>query len=155
MKIYIYAISKESFVYYEKAFIEFEKRLQHYCKFDVILINPKTNNSLSINETKKAETTFLLKQLPPKDAFYFFLDENGERYSTVAFTNFIQRKMQSGIKNICFCIGGRFGWDAEQITTFNKIRISDFVLPHQLARLILTEQLYRVFTIINHENYHH
>ena len=155
MKIYIYAISKDTFVFYEKAFAEFEKRLQHYCKMEFVLLNPKTNNSLSVEETKKQETNFLLQKLPPKDAFYFFLDENGERFTTMAFTNFIQRKLQSGVKNLCFCIGGRYGWDAEQISAFNKIRISDFVLPHQLARLILTEQLYRVFTIINHENYHH
>ena len=155
MKIFIYAVSKESFTYYEKAFTEFENRIQHYCKLECVLLNPKTNNSLSVEEIKKLETTFLLRQLPSKDAFFFFLDENGERFTTMSFTNFVQRQMQSGVKNLCFCIGGRYGWDAEQIKDYNKIRLSDFVLPHQLARLVLTEQLYRVFTIIQHENYHH
>ena len=155
MKIYIYAISKDTFAYYENAIKEFEKRLQHYCKFECVLINPKTNNSLSVEETKKQETAFLLNKLPKKDSFYFFLDENGERFTTMGFTNFLQRKLQSGVKNLTFCIGGRYGWDAQQISDFNKIRLSDFVLPHQLARLVLTEQLYRVFSIINHENYHH
>jgi 23S rRNA (pseudouridine1915-N3)-methyltransferase len=155
MKIIIYAISKETFDYYEKAIAEFEKRINHYCKFECVLIQPKTNNALSVEETKKIETTFLLKKISTKDSFLFFLDEKGEQFTTMSFTNFIQRKMQSGIKNLCFCIGGRYGWDAEQIKDFNKIRLSDFVLPHQLARLVLTEQLYRVFTIIQHENYHH
>ncbi len=155
MKILIYAISKETFDYYEKAINEFEKRIKHYCKFECVLIQPKTNNALSVDETKRIETTFLLKKIPLKESFLFFLDENGEQFTTMGFTNFIQRKLQSGTKNLCFCIGGRYGWDAEQIKDYNKIRLSDFVLPHQLARLVLTEQLYRVFTIIQHENYHH
>jgi 23S rRNA (pseudouridine1915-N3)-methyltransferase len=155
MKIQIYAISKETFAYYEPALNEFEKRIQAFCNFECVLVQQKNINSLSVDETKKQETKLLLGKLPVKDAFYFFLDENGERFTTMAFTNLLQRKMQSGIKNICFCIGGRYGWDAEQIKQFNKIRLSDLVLPHQLARLVLTEQVYRAFTIINHQNYHH
>ncbi len=156
MKIELWAIGKTSFPYLEEGFSIYQKRLGRYLKFTwTVFSDVKNAKNLSEQELKKKEGQLFLDKIRPQDAL-ILLDENGKQYSSVDFSNFLQRQLLSPQKRLIFIIGGAYGFsdDVYQRANF-KISLSKMTFSHQMVRLIFVEQLYRAMTILNNEPYHH
>lgn len=135
---------------------EYTKRIGHYTNFEVITIpDIKNIKNLSIEQYRQKEAEQQKKYLTKSD-FIILLDENGKEYSSEKFAQFLEHKIQIGIKNLVFVIGGAFGFTDEiRKMAEQSVSLSKMTFPHQLVRLIFLEQLYRAFTIIRKEKYHH
>jgi 23S rRNA (pseudouridine1915-N3)-methyltransferase len=156
MKILLYSVGKphESFV---KEGIElFTKRINKYYPTDwKIIPMPKNAGVLEPNILKIKEGEAILEQIA-KDDFLVLLDERGKTLSSEDFSNFIELRAGESLKNIIFLIGGAYGVSDEVMKRANfKWSLSNLVFPHQLVRLILSEQLYRACSIARNEKYHH
>ncbi|MGB3143004.1 MAG: 23S rRNA (pseudouridine(1915)-N(3))-methyltransferase RlmH [Maribacter sp.] len=156
MTIKLLAIGKTDSSELQKLIEVYQKRLQHYISFEIDLIPDlrKTKN-LSEEQQKTKEGELILKKLAPTDVLILF-DEKGKNYSSVEFANYLQKKMNSGIKQLVFLIGGPYGFSDEvyQKAT-GKISLSKMTFSHQMVRLFITEQIYRGYTILKNEPYHH
>jgi len=133
----------------------FAKRLKHYCKFETQLIElPTKLKSSDIDIIKKNEGELLMKKISTTD-FLVLLDENGKEFHSKDFAAFIQ-KQSLHQASLTFVIGGAYGFSKDIYERANaKISLSKMTFSHQLIRLIFAEQLYRAFTIIKGEPYHH
>ena len=133
-----------------------KKRLKHYNKFEEIIIpEVKQAGKLTVNELKKKEGQMILRQLKNIDHI-ILLDDKGKSFSSVEFANFLQQKMSSSLKSLVFVIGGAFGFSDEVFHRANsKLSLSKMTFSHQMVRLIFKEQLYRGFSILKGEKYHH
>lgn len=131
-------------------------RLKHYVRFEMVVIpDIKKTKNLSENQQKEKEGEVLLKQLQPADFFVLF-DEKGKQFTSVGFADLLQKHMNSGLKNLVFAIGGPYGFSAAVQKRANaKISLSKMTFSHQMVRLFVVEQLYRGFTILRNEPYHH
>jgi 23S rRNA (pseudouridine1915-N3)-methyltransferase len=156
MKISIYAIANSKPHFADSGIIEYAKRLNHYCNFEIKLFeNKNTKQTNDLNEHKLLETNLLLSKLPTKDFTLVVLDERGIAFNSIAFSQKIEQWQLLGTKHLIFAIGGSYGFDLAFIKSNYSIKLSDMVIPHHLVRLFLAEQLYRSFTILKNENYHH
>lgn len=155
IKITLIQMGKNHFKFVEEGFAEFNKRLTHYCKFECKTFElPTKLKSKDAEATKKAEAEIILKQIKPTD-FIILLDENGKTYNSVQFAKQLE-KLSTQYSHVIFIIGGAFGFDESVYKRANhQLSISAFTFSHQLIRLIFIEQLYRAFTIIKGEPYHH
>ncbi|MFZ4796510.1 MAG: 23S rRNA (pseudouridine(1915)-N(3))-methyltransferase RlmH [Bacteroidia bacterium] len=155
VKITLIQLGKTHFKFVEEGFSEFSKRLSHYCKFETKTFElPTRLKSKDENQTKKAEAEIILKQIKPTD-FVILLDENGKIFQSIQFAKYIEN-LSIQQSSLVFVIGGAFGFDELIYQRGNaKISLSAFTFSHQLIRLIFIEQLYRCFTIIKGEPYHH
>lgn len=156
MKITLLAIGKTDDKNLQNLIQDYAKRLSHYVNFNFEII-PDIKNAKNLSEAqqKNAEGEEILKYIELSDTLVL-LDENGEHYTSVAFSNFLQKKMNSGLKNLVFVIGGPYGFsDALYETAQNKMALSSMTFSHQMIRLFFIEQLYRGFTILKNEPYHH
>jgi len=129
-------------------------KLKHYIKFDLIIIKDhKKKLPESIQIKKEGEKILSILK---KNEFIILLDENGEHKSSVAFSKFIQKKLNSGIKTITFIIGGPYGFSSEIKSISNyELSLSKMTFSHEMIRMFFTEQLYRAFSILKNEPYHH
>jgi len=156
MKIKIIALGKRNDPFLKEEVNLYLERLQHYIPTELAVLEPKVNQHLSIAQIKQEETKFFLQNLPDHSHQLLLLDERGKGKSSLEFVNYIENLQQTATKLLVIGIGGSYGWDFNSfIQKPSLLKISDFVLPHQLVRLILVEQLYRACTIIKNENYHH
>ena len=132
------------------------KRLQFYNKFEFELIpDIKNSKNLDENQQKIKEGELILNKLLPSD-FVVLLDENGKQYSSEGFSEYIQKRLNSGLKQLIFIVGGPYGFsDAVYDRADSKVSLSKMTFSHQMVRLFFTEQLYRAFTILKNEPYHH
>lgn len=132
------------------------KRLNHYNRFEVeILPDLKNTKSLSIEQQKQKEGKLILEKLNTSD-FLVLLDENGKQYSSEAFSEYIQKRLNSGMKQLIFVVGGPYGFSEEVYARAQgKLSLSKMTFSHQMVRLFFVEQLYRAFTILKNEPYHH
>lgn len=132
------------------------KRLQFYNKFEVEMIpDLKKVKNLDENQQKQKEGELILNKVTASD-FVVLLDENGKQLSSVGFSEFIQKRFNSGLKQVIFVIGGPYGFSEDVYTRADtKISLSKMTFSHQMIRLFFTEQLYRAFTILKNEPYHH
>ena len=135
---------------------EYTKRLRFYIKFDLEVIpDIKNVKILSESEQKTKEGQLILEKLTPTDQL-ILLDENGKEFNSVGFSDFLQKKMNSGIKTLVFVIGGPYGFSEEVYKKAQgKVALSQMTFSHQMVRLFVIEQIYRGFTILNNEPYHH
>jgi 23S rRNA (pseudouridine1915-N3)-methyltransferase len=135
---------------------EYQNRLKHYIKFDFeILPDIKNSKNLSETQQKEKEGEAILKKINSTDALILF-DENGKQYSSVNFADFLQKKMNAGTKQLVFVIGGPYGFSAAVYQKAEgKISLSKMTFSHQMIRLFIIEQMYRAFTILKNEPYHH
>lgn len=132
------------------------KRLGFYIKFSLEII-PDIKNSKKLSETqqKQKEGELILGKLNNTDIL-ILLDENGKQYDSVSFSSYLQKHMNSGIKQLVFVIGGPYGFSDDVYKKANgKISLSKMTFSHQMIRLFFVEQLYRGFTILKNEPYHH
>ena len=156
MKIQLWSIGKDNDPYIRDGIAVFQKRLQHYVDFDLKLIpTVKQAASLSIPELKKQEGKMILDMLQPQD-YLVALDEYGKMQTTLQLADFLQQRANAGTRQLILLIGGAFGLDASVLQRAQgKLSLSQLTFPHQLVRLIVTEQLYRAYSVLNNEKYHH
>ncbi len=156
MKIKLLCVGKTNFTFLKEGEQEYMNRLMHYCNFERLdLADVKTGASLSHNELKNKEGQLILSKVNPTD-FLILLDEKGKSFSSMDFSSFIEKKAMYGKTTIIFVIGGAFGFSPEVYDRANElVSLSKMTFSHQLIRLIFLEQLYRSFTILKGEKYHH
>jgi len=156
MKITFLCIGKTSKKFLELGEDEYLSRLKHYTKIDRIEIpDLKNAKKLTKDQIKKEEGNLFLSKLPLGDEL-ILLDERGTQFSSVKFADFIDKKNISGIKGVTFLVGGAYGFSDEIYERANgKLSLSNMTFSHQMIRMIFFEQLYRAFTIIKGEPYHH
>ena len=156
MTIKLLAIGKTDSSQLQELIEVYQKRLQHYINFEIELIpDLKKTKNLSEDQQKDKEGELILKRLAPTDVLILF-DEKGKQYTSVEFSTFLQKKMNSGIKQLVFLIGGPYGFSNEiYAKASGKISLSKMTFSHQMVRLFFIEQLYRAFTILRNEPYHH
>jgi len=135
---------------------DYQRRLKHYINFESLTI-PELKNSKNISEKeqKEKEGELIIKQLEAGDEV-ILLDEKGKQFTSVAFSEFIAKKIMSSNKRMVFVVGGPYGFSENVYDRANcLISLSAMTFSHQMIRLIFVEQLYRAFTILKGEPYHH
>ena len=133
---------------------QYTNKLNHYIKFDLIIIKDQKKKLPESIQIKKEGQQIL--SILKKNEFIILLDENGEHKSSVEFSKFIQKKLNSGIKTVTFIIGGPYGFSSEIKSMSNyQLSLSKMTFSHEMIRLFFTEQLYRAFSILKNEPYHH
>jgi len=134
----------------------YEKRLSYYINFDLQLLpDIKNSKSLSEEQQKIKEGELILSYVEPSHHL-ILLDERGKEYTSIAFADELQKKMNTGIKQLTFVIGGPYGFSQAVYQRSNsKLSLSKLTFSHQMIRLFFVEQLYRAFTILRNEPYHH
>lgn len=156
MNIKLIAIGKTDHKQLLQLIEEYQKRLSFYIKFEFeIIADIKNSKNLSELQQKEKEGELILAKLNTSDHL-ILLDENGKNYTSLSFSDEIQRKMNAGIKTLVFVIGGPYGFsEAVYHKATQKISLSTMTFSHQMVRLFFIEQLYRAFTILKNEPYHH
>ncbi len=134
----------------------YKDRLQFYNKFEIDIIpDLKKTKNLDENQQKEKEGELILSKVQNSD-YLVLLDENGKEFSSEKFSAYIQKRLNSGLKQLIFVIGGPYGFsEAVYQRTDAKVALSQMTFSHQMVRLFFTEQLYRAFTILRNEPYHH
>ena len=156
MKILLLVIGKTDEDYLITGIKKYVGRIGHYASFEMKEIpDIRNRKSLSEDQQKKAESFLLLSQLQPGDQVVL-LDEKGKTYSSVGFSAQLEKLMASGAKRLVFVIGGPYGFAQEIYDKANDLlSLSPMTFSHQMVRLVFVEQLYRAFTILKGERYHH
>ena len=156
MKIKLIAIGKTDDKNLIKLIETYQSRLKHYIKFDLHIIpDIKNVKNMSEKQQKEKEGELILKQLQPTDQL-ILLDEKGKEFRSIEFSKYLQKKMNSGIKQLVFVIGGPYGFSSEVYNkSQGKVSFSKMTFSHQMIRLFVVEQLYRAFTILKNEPFHH
>lgn len=156
MKIQLWSIGKEHEAYVKMGIEDFTKRVSRYYPVEWrIIAPPKNAGLLSQPDLKKKEAEIVLEELS-KDDYLVALDERGRQMGSEGLAQFIQLRANESIKNLVFLIGGVYGLDDVVLKRAgHRWSLSQLTLPHQLVRLVLTEQLYRACTILRNEKYHH
>jgi len=156
MTIKLIAIGKTDNKQLQSLIEEYTKRLSFYIKFNLEIIpDIKNVKSLSEAQQKQKEGELILNKLSATDVL-ILLDENGKQYDSVGFSNYLQKHMNSGIKQLIFVIGGPYGFSEDIYNKAKgKVSLSKMTFSHQMVRLFIIEQLYRGFTILKNEPYHH
>jgi 23S rRNA (pseudouridine1915-N3)-methyltransferase len=156
MKITFLVIGKTDEAYLREGIEKYLKRLKHYIAFQYLEI-PDLKNTKHLNETeqKSKEAELIFKQLKSNDQL-ILLDENGEEFSSEGFATYLNKKMLASVQNLVFVVGGPYGFDQSIYQKANgKISLSRMTFSHQMVRLFFVEQVYRAFTILKGEPYHH
>ncbi|MCF8380439.1 MAG: 23S rRNA (pseudouridine(1915)-N(3))-methyltransferase RlmH [Bacteroidales bacterium] len=155
MKINLLFTGKTKIQYIDQGVTDYFARLKHYIPIDIIIVpDLKKVKNLSESEIKKKEGEGILKALPV-NSIIVLLDERGKEYSSVAFSEFINKKLIES-RDLCFVVGGAYGFSEEVYQKASaKISLSKLTFSHQMIRMIIAEQLYRAFTILRNEPYHH
>ena len=142
-----------------KAFSQLEKeyheKVTRYTSSKIEIIKDSAEKNMLVK--KRNETLSILKKVEPNNMI-IICDENGKSFDSRAFSEKISQ-WQVAAQRVVFIIGGAYGIDIENLLPIKsgsiKLRLSDFVMPHELARIVLLEQVYRALTILNGEKYHH
>jgi len=156
MKITLLVIGKTDTAYLTQGIIEYVKRINHYINFEIEVIpDLKKRGNRSIEQQKNLEGELILaKNLSGKELHLF--DENGKMFTSREFAGFLEKKMASGLKELVLVIGGPYGFSTKVYeTAVSKISLSQLTFSHQMVRLMCVEQIYRAFTILKGEPYHH
>ena len=156
MKIALAVIGKTTDKNISDIISNYLKRTNFYIPFEIIYITDvKNTKNLSEEQQKELEGDALLKKLDNSD-YIVLLDEHGKEYTSVEFSRYIEKKMQSVSKRLVFVVGGPYGFAPRIKDKANeKISLSKLTFPHELVRLFFVEQIYRAMTIMNNEPYHH
>ena len=156
MKITLAVVGKTSTGYLKQGVDEYVKRLSHYVTFEIKYIGDAKNTKNITEEQQKASEGKQILSILDKSDFVVLLDEHGKEYTSVEYAAYVQKRVLSGVKNVVFVVGGPYGFSPEVYARANdKISFSKMTFSHEMIRLIFTEQLYRAFTILHHEPYHH
>ncbi|MEN8858137.1 MAG: 23S rRNA (pseudouridine(1915)-N(3))-methyltransferase RlmH [Flavobacteriaceae bacterium] len=156
MKIRLLVIGKTDDKNLNQLIENYQKRLQYYIGFQLEVIpDIKNVKNLSEIQQKEKEGELILAKLQNTDQLVL-LDEKGKEFRSLDFANFLQKKMNSGIKQLVLVIGGPYGFsETVYKKATGKISLSKMTFSHQMIRLFIVEQLYRGYTILKNEPYHH
>jgi 23S rRNA (pseudouridine1915-N3)-methyltransferase len=161
MTIKIIAIGRTDIAYLKSGIEDYLKRLSHYTNLDFIVLNPtKTSIKTPIEEIKRKEYELVIRHLEKEktnneSSKIVLLDERGREFRSIEFADYIQKNLNQSVKNLCFIIGGAYGFDKKMYDMASeKLSLSSMTFSHQLIRILLLEQLYRSFTILKREPYH-
>ena len=156
MKITFLTVGKTEDAYLKEGIEKYVKRLKHYTKLVIIEIDElKNTKALTPEQQKAKEAELILKKITPTD-HVILLDEKGQELSSQQFAAYIDKKAITSVANLFFIVGGPYGFDASVYARANdKLSLSAMTFSHQMVRLFFTEQLYRAYTIIKGEPYHH
>ena len=158
MNITVLCVGKIKEKYFTDAINEYSKRLSGFCKLTIVEVDdektPQNSSEALDNAIKDKEGERLLKKIP-NGSYVITLEIDGKKRDSVEFSKHIEKLCVNGNSNICFIIGGSLGLsDLIKNKSDESISFSDMTFPHQLMRVILLEQIYRSFKIINNEPYH-
>lgn len=156
MKIKLIVVAKTEEAYLKAGIDIYLKRIIHYVPFEIVEIPAiKNAGKISVKTQKQLEGALILKHLDNTDALVL-LDEQGKEFTSVGYSNFLGKKLNSGIKTLTFVIGGPFGFsEAVYAKATDKMALSQMTFSHQMVRLFFVEQLYRALNIIHGGAYHH
>ncbi|RED47969.1 23S rRNA (pseudouridine(1915)-N(3))-methyltransferase RlmH [Seonamhaeicola aphaedonensis] len=156
MTIKLIAIGKTDNNELQLLISQYIKRLGFYIKFSFEIIPDLRNaKNLSEEQQKQKEGELILNKTSKSDTL-ILLDEKGKQFSSLVFSEYLQKHMNSGIKQLVFVIGGPYGFSEALYQRANsKLSLSKMTFSHQMVRLFFIEQLYRGFTILKNEPYHH
>jgi 23S rRNA (pseudouridine1915-N3)-methyltransferase len=156
MQIKLVVLGKTDHPAIQKLVEEYSGRLEHYVRFELEII-PDLKNTKSLSEAaqKEKEGELILKKVQNSDEL-ILLDERGKTLSSIEFSEYLQKKMNSGLRQLIFVIGGPYGFSEAVYARANgKISLSKMTFSHQMIRPFFIEQVYRAFTILRNEPYHH
>lgn len=156
MKITLLSVGKTEDKYIREGIDKYFKRLKHYVKFDILeLPELKNTKNLSEEQQKNKEAELILKNITNSD-YVVLLDEKGLNMSSLQFSDYLNKKMIGSVQHLIFLIGGPYGFNQQLYQRANdKISLSKMTFSHQMVRLFFTEQVYRAYTILKGEPYHH
>lgn len=156
MEIKLIAIGKTDRTELDQLIKIYQKRLVYYIQFSFEIIpNLRNSKNLSQKLQKQEEGKLILNKVSNTDHL-ILLDENGKEMNSIVFSKFLQKHMNSGIKRLVLVIGGPYGFsDAVYQKASYKLALSKMTFSHQMIRLFTIEQLYRGFSILRNEPYHH
>jgi len=156
MKITLILTGKNKEKYVEQALEDYRKRICRYVPFNIVEVpSPKVSKKLSVGEVQEAEARSIRKALP-ENARLVLLDERGRQQKSEEFARWMQKQMASGVQNLVFVIGGAYGFSpGMKQNAYALLSLSKMTLSHQVIRIVFAEQLYRAFTILKGEPYHH
>jgi len=156
MTIKLLTIGKTDNKHLQTLIEDYTKRLNFYIRFEFEIIpDLKKVKHLSEAQQKQKEGELILSKISNSDVL-ILLDEKGKQYDSVSFSSYLQKHMNSGIKQLAFVIGGPYGFSEEVYKKAQgKVSLSKMTFSHQMVRLFVVEQIYRSFTILRNEPYHH
>lgn len=156
MNIELIVVGKTDSKHVEELVLNYSKRINFYCKFSITTLpDVKNTKNLTVNQQRTAEGEALMRQLNDSD-YVVLLDEKGEEYRSMEFAQWLQKRMNSGVRRLVIIIGGPYGFSEEVYARSNsKVSLSKMTFSHQIVRAIFAEQIYRAFTILKNEPYHH
>lgn len=156
MKITLLVVGKTEDKYLIEGIEKYLNRLKHYIGFTLQVI-PEIKNTKNLSEPqqKAKEAELIHKQISNLDTV-ILMDEKGKKYTSVAFSNYLHKQMIGSVQHLVFIIGGPYGFDESIYKRANgSMSLSDMTFSHQMVRLFFVEQLYRAFSILKGEPYHH
>ena len=155
MKTILILVGKTTNKHFQAGISDYAERIGHYMPFDIVTIPElRQTKSLSEEQQKTAEGEQILKQIQPSDTVVL-LDEHGKELRSVEYARWLAQKQQI-TRRLVFVIGGPYGFSPEVYERANeKLSLSKMTFSHQMVRTIFAEQLYRAFTIMKGEPYHH
>jgi len=156
MKIKLIVVGKTHAKYLIQAEEEYQQRLKHYIKFEKVIVpDLKNSKNLTPIEQNRREGELIISKIE-KNEEVVLLDDKGVEFTSIKFAQFINQKMIQSTRCLTFIIGGAYGFSDEVYTRANaKLSLSKMTFSHQMVRMIFKEQLYRAFTILKGEKYHH
>lgn len=156
MKITLIAVGKTEEKYLIEGIEKYLGRLKHYISFSFMVIPElKNTKNLTIAQQKTKEADLILKQISNTDVI-MLLDEKGKKYTSVGFSNYLNKQMIGSVQHLVFIVGGPYGFDERIYNRANgSLSLSDMTFSHQMVRLFFVEQCYRAFSILRGEPYHH
>jgi 23S rRNA (pseudouridine1915-N3)-methyltransferase len=156
LKLSLIQVGKTEEAWLREGIEMYVSRLKHYTSFSSIEIPAlKNTKGMTAEQQNEKEGDLILKACDGADRLYL-LDEAGKMYSSPELSQFLQKQMNSSVKHLVFVIGGPYGFsEAVHKRAVGKISLSKMTFTHQMVRLFYTEQLYRAFTLLKGEKYHH
>ena len=156
MNIELIVVGKTDSAEVESLISLYAKRINRYCKFAMTTIaDVRNTRNMAPSRQKQLEGEAILKNIVDGD-FLVLMDERGAQYTSIEFSQWLQKRMLSGVKRLVLVIGGPYGFSEEVYARVDqKISLSKMTFSHQIVRAIFAEQLYRAFSILHNEPYHH
>ncbi|MGP1478830.1 MAG: 23S rRNA (pseudouridine(1915)-N(3))-methyltransferase RlmH [Capnocytophaga sp.] len=156
MNIKLIAVGKTDNLALQQLISSYEKRLSYYINFELQLLPDVKNSKFLSEEQQKVKEGELILSNVENSHTLILLDERGKEFTSIGFADELQKKMNTGIKQLTFVIGGPYGFSQAMYERANsKLSLSKLTFSHQMIRLFFVEQLYRAFTILRNEPYHH
>lgn len=155
MNIKLLTVAKTEEKYLQEGIDIYLSRLKHYVNFEMEVIPAlKDIRNATPDQIKDREAEQILHRIEKSDCVVL-LDEHGRQHTSVGFSQYLQKEMNAGVRNLTFVVGGAFGFAPSVYQAANdKISLSTMTFSHQMVRLFFVEQLYRAFTILRNEKYH-